>query len=54
MFRLKLTQIGNSLGVVLPKQALSRLKLKKATKSLLQKRPKAIESPRTSQFLNRK
>ena len=29
MHRLKLTQIGNSVGVVLPKEALSRLKLGK-------------------------
>ena len=35
MFRLKLTQIGNSLGVVLPKQALSRLKLKKGDEILI-------------------
>ena len=27
MFRLKLTQIGNSIGVVLPKELLARLKL---------------------------
>ena len=35
MFRLKLTQIGNSLGVILPKQALSRLKLKKGDEILI-------------------
>ena len=29
MYTLKLTQIGNSVGVVLPKEALARLKLQK-------------------------
>lgn len=29
MFILKLTQIGNSVGVILPKEVLARLKLKK-------------------------
>jgi putative addiction module antidote len=29
MFTLKLTQIGNSIGVILPKEMLARLKLKK-------------------------
>lgn len=29
MFALKLTQIGNSVGLVLPKEALARLKLEK-------------------------
>ena len=29
MFRLKLTQIGNSLGLILPKEVLARLKLEK-------------------------
>ena len=29
MFALKLTQIGNSVGVILPKEALARMKLEK-------------------------
>jgi len=29
MFALKLTQIGNSVGVILPKEAIARLKLQK-------------------------
>ncbi len=29
MFSLKLTQIGNSVGVILPREMLSRLKLEK-------------------------
>lgn len=33
MHTLKLTQIGNSVGVVLPKEALARLKLQKVNRS---------------------
>ncbi|HEX6794082.1 MAG TPA: AbrB/MazE/SpoVT family DNA-binding domain-containing protein, partial [Casimicrobiaceae bacterium] len=29
MFTLKLTQIGNSIGVILPKEVLSRLRVEK-------------------------
>ena len=35
MFTLKLTQIGNSLGVVLPKEALARLKIEKGDEIFL-------------------
>lgn len=35
MFRLKLTQIGNSLGVIFPKEVLARLKLKKGDEVLI-------------------
>ena len=35
MFTLKLTQIGNSLGVVLPKEALAQLKLEKGDEVFL-------------------
>lgn len=31
MFALKLTQIGNSVGVILPKEVLARLKLEKGS-----------------------
>lgn len=36
---LKLTQIGNSVGVVLPKEALSRLKLQKGQSVFLTESP---------------
>jgi putative addiction module antidote len=35
VFTLKLTQIGNSLGVVLPKEALARLKIEKGDEIFL-------------------
>ena len=35
MFRLKLTQIGNSLGVILPKEVVARLKLGKGDEILI-------------------
>ena len=38
MHALKLTQIGNSVGVILPKELLARLKLEKATRFTSPKR----------------
>jgi len=39
MHMLKLTQIGNSVGVILPKEALSRLKLEKGQSVFLTETP---------------
>jgi len=39
MHILKLTQIGNSVGVILPKEALSRLKLSKGETLFLTETP---------------
>ncbi len=39
MHMLKLTQIGNSVGVILPKEALSRLKLAKGESVFLTETP---------------
>lgn len=39
MHMLKLTQIGNSIGVILPKEALSRLKLAKGESVFLTETP---------------
>jgi putative addiction module antidote len=39
MHTLKLTQIGNSLGVILPKEALTRLKLEKGETVFLTETP---------------
>jgi putative addiction module antidote len=39
MHILKLTQIGNSVGVILPKEALSRLKLRKGETVFLTETP---------------
>ncbi len=39
MFTLKLTQIGNSLGVVLPKEALAQLKIEKGDELYLTTTP---------------
>ena len=39
MYMLKLTQIGNSVGVVLPKEALARLKLVKGESIFLTETP---------------
>ena len=39
MFALKLTQIGNSVGVVLPKELLARLKLEKGDTVFLTESP---------------
>ena len=39
MFSLKLTQIGNSLGVILPKEVLARLKLAKGDEVFITEGP---------------
>ena len=39
MYALKLTQIGNSVGVILPKEALSRLRLEKGQSVFLTETP---------------
>jgi len=39
MFKLKLTQVGNSVGVVLPKEALAQLKLEKGDTVFLTETP---------------
>ena len=54
MFKLKLTQIGNSLGVVLPKQALSRLKLKKGDEILITETAEGYRIAPHNPILNRK
>lgn len=42
MHTLKLTQIGNSVGVILPKEALSRLRLEKGQTVFLTETPKGL------------
>ena len=42
MYTLKLTQIGNSVGVVLPREALSRLKLTKGESVFLTESPQGF------------
>lgn len=39
MFTLKLTQIGNSVGVILPKEVLARLKLEKGASVFITETP---------------
>jgi putative addiction module antidote len=39
MFALKLTQIGNSVGVILPKEVLARLKLDKGSSVFITEAP---------------
>ena len=39
MFSLKLTQIGNSLGLILPKEVLTRLKLEKGDEIFITEAP---------------
>ena len=39
MYQLKLTQIGNSVGVILPKEALARLRLQKGESVFLTESP---------------
>ncbi|MFN0313947.1 MAG: AbrB/MazE/SpoVT family DNA-binding domain-containing protein [Burkholderiales bacterium] len=39
MFTLKLTQIGNSVGVILPKEVLARLKLEKGDEVFITESP---------------
>ncbi|MCE1249316.1 MAG: AbrB/MazE/SpoVT family DNA-binding domain-containing protein [Comamonadaceae bacterium] len=42
MHQLKLTQIGNSVGVILPKEALTRLKLQKGETVFLTEAPEGF------------
>lgn len=42
MHTLKLTQIGNSVGVILPKEALSRLRLEKGQTMFLTETPEGL------------
>ena len=42
MHSLKLTQIGNSVGVILPKEVLARLKLKKGDTVLMTETPEGF------------
>lgn len=42
MHTLKLTQIGNSVGVILPKEALSRLRLEKGQSVFLTETPDGL------------
>lgn len=39
MFALKLTQIGNSVGVILPKEVLARLKIEKGSSVFITETP---------------
>ena len=47
MHSLKITQIGNSLGAILPKEVLARLKLEKGDTVHLRSRPMVCASRRT-------
>jgi putative addiction module antidote len=42
MYMLKLTQIGNSVGVILPKEVLSRLKLEKGDAIFITETPEGF------------
>ena len=42
MLKLKLTQIGNSVGVILPKEVLARLKLEKGDVLYLSENPNGV------------
>ncbi|WP_396433458.1 AbrB/MazE/SpoVT family DNA-binding domain-containing protein [Limnohabitans sp.] len=42
MHTLKLTQIGNSVGVILPKEALSRLRLEKGQSVFMTETPEGL------------
>jgi len=43
MLKLKLTQIGNSVGVVFPKEVLSRLKVSKGDSVFVTETPNGVE-----------
>ena len=43
MLKVKVTQIGNSLGVILPKEALARLKVEKGDTLSLVETPNGVE-----------
>jgi hypothetical protein len=48
MHTLKLTQIGNSVGVILPKDALAKLKLQRANRCFSPSAPTASSSRPTT------
>ena len=51
MFTLKLTQIGNSVGVILPKEVLARLKLKRGDEVYITESPDGYRiTPHSSDF----
>jgi putative addiction module antidote len=51
MTALKLTQIGNSLGVILPKEVLARLKLEKGDMVFLTDAPQGVNlTPYSTEF----
>ena len=51
MFALKLTQIGNSVGVILPKEVLSRLKLEKGDTVYVTEAPDGYRiTPHSAEF----
>jgi len=51
MFNLKLTQIGNSVGVILPKELLSRLRLEKGDTLYATESPEGVRlTPFNPQF----
>jgi putative addiction module antidote len=51
MTALKLTQIGNSVGVILPKEVLARLKLQKGDMVFLTEAPNGVNlSPYSTEF----
>ena len=51
MFTLKLTQIGNSVGVILPKEVLARLKLEKGDEIYITESPDGFRiTPHNPEF----
>ena len=54
MFTLKLTQIGNSVGVILPKEVLGRLRLGKGESVIVTESPDGYVRHRTTQPSKRK
>lgn len=51
MFTLKLTQIGNSVGVILPKEVLARLKLEKGDTIYVTEAPDGYRiTPHSAEF----
>jgi hypothetical protein len=54
MHTLKLTQIGNSVGAIFPKELLARLQLEKGDELYVTEPPTACASPRTTLNLKRR
>ena len=51
MFKLKLTQIGNSVGMILPKEVLARLKLEKGDTIYVTEAPDGYRiTPHSAEF----